>query len=249
MKNIVLLVLVFGSLFNLNAQNYKFGKVSKDEVESKVHPINIDANASVLFKKEEIYYIYDTNLGFVLYTDVHERIKIYNKDGFDWATKEIALYVSNNQEEEVVGVKGETYNIKNGELVSLKLDKDGVFEEKENKYRNKKKITMPGIREGSVIEYKYTIRSPFITSIDKIQLQYSIPIDKLEVNVIIPPFFIFKKHTNPQSQLDFKIQESKKRTYFTSSGVERNSGYIVRHSQNNSKIEYVHYRKRKYTGT
>jgi hypothetical protein len=238
MKNIVLLVLVFGSLFNLNAQNYKFGKVSKDEVESKVHPINIDANASVLFKKEEIYYIYDTNLGFVLYTDVHERIKIYNKDGFDWATKEIALYVSNNQEEEVVGVKGETYNIKNGELVSLKLDKDGVFEEKENKYRNKKKITMPGIREGSVIEYKYTIRSPFITSIDKIQLQYSIPIDKLEVNVIIPPFFIFKKHTNPQSQLDFKIQESKKRTYFTSSGVERNSGYIVRHSQNNSKIEY-----------
>ena len=177
MKNYCLLLLLFFCGVTINAQNFKFGKVSKEEVESKVHPINPDANAAVLFREEVIHYNYDANVGFVLYTDVHERIKIYNKDGFDWATKEVGLYVSNNQEEEVIGVKGETYNIENGKLVSLKLDKDGIFEEKENKFRNKKKITMPGIKEGSVIEYKYTITSPFISSIDKIQLQYSIPID------------------------------------------------------------------------
>ncbi len=238
MRNYFLLFFLLVFVATVNAQNFKFGKVSKEEVESKVHPINSDANAAVLFRKEEIYYNYDANLGFVLYTEVHERIKLYNKDGFDWATKEIGLYVSNNREEEVIRIKGETYNIENGKLVSQKLDTDGIFEEKENKYRNKKKITMPGVKEGSVIEYKYTITSPFISSIDKIQLQYSIPIEKLEVKVRIPEYFIFKKHTNPKSQLDLKIQETSKRISFTSSSIERDNGKTVSHSRVSSKIEY-----------
>tara|TARA_R100000935_G_scaffold19234_1_gene36909 strand:+ start:3927 stop:5009 length:1083 start_codon:yes stop_codon:yes gene_type:complete len=239
MKNLYLVFVVLLLGATMNAQNFKFGKVSKEEVESKAHPLNSDANVAVLYREVIIYYNYDKNLGFVLITEVHERIKIYNKDGFDWATKEIGLYVSNNREEEVIEIKGETYNIENGKLVSQKLEKDGIFDENENKYRNRKKITMPGIKEGSVIEYKYTITSPFLSSIDKIQLQYTIPIDNLEVTVKVPEYFIFKRHTNPKSQLNFKIEESTNRISHTNTTTQRSGFQVVQHSQETSKLEYV----------
>ncbi len=240
MKNFILLLFLF-CIATIKAQDYKYGKVSKAEVTESEHPINPEANAAILFKSSKTYYDYVSNKGFVLTTDVLERIKIYNKDGFDWATKEISLYTSGNDEEKVIGIKGETYNIENGKLVSLKLEKDGIFEEKENKYRNKKKITMPGIKEGSVIEYKYTITSPFVSSIDKIQLQYSIPLNKLEVTVKVPEYFIFKKHFNPKSTLQFLIKESSKNVTYNKSQIVRESdsrGWVTNSRSKNSKLVY-----------
>lgn len=223
---------------NINAQNYKFGKVSKEEVEAKVHPINPNANASVLFRQENIYYNFDDDNGFTLITEVHERIKIYNQEGFDWATKEIGLYISGYDDEKINGIRGETYYIENGKLVSQKLDKEGIFEEESNKFRKKTKLTMPAITEGCVIEYKYTKVSPFIYSIDKIPLQYTIPIDKIEVKVNIPEYFTFKKHSNPKSQLHFKVEESGKRKSYTRDNIVRSSGTVISHSRSKSKLEY-----------
>ena len=36
----------------MQAQNYKFGKVSKEEVEETEHPTNKDADAAILYKKQ-----------------------------------------------------------------------------------------------------------------------------------------------------------------------------------------------------
>lgn len=40
------------------AQNYKFGKVSKDEVAQQQHDKDPDANAAVLYKYQRTYYDY-----------------------------------------------------------------------------------------------------------------------------------------------------------------------------------------------
>jgi len=241
MKNCILLVFFILFITNINAQDYKYGKVSKKEVLESSHPTNPEADAAILFKSSKTYYDYVKNQGFILTTEVHERVKIYNKDGFDWATKEISLYTSGSDDEKVIGVKGETYNVEKGKLVSQKLSKDGIFTEKVNKYRNKEKITMPALKEGSVIEYKYTIISPFIFSIDKIQLQYSIPLDKLEVTVKLPEYFIFKKHFNPKSTLQFPIKESSKNVTQNNSEIVRESdsrGWVTNSRSNNSKFVY-----------
>ena len=74
------------------AQNYKFGKVSKSEVAQKQHDKDPDANAAILYKYQRTYYDYKQNTGFFVVTEYHERIKIYNKDGFDWATHHISAY-------------------------------------------------------------------------------------------------------------------------------------------------------------
>ena len=238
MKNCVLLILLIALVNNSYAQDYKYGKVSKKEVLELSHPTNPEANATILFKSSKTYYDYNKDRGFVLTTEVHERIKIYNKDGFDWATKEISLYKAGGDEEKVTGIKGETYNIEGGKLLSQKLSKDGIFDEEVNKYRNKEKITMPALREGSVIEYKYTIISPFIFSLDKMELQSTIPIKRLETQIIIPEYFIFENHFNTKSQLDFKILESQKNTSHTNTSLRREGWEVISHSRSTSKLEY-----------
>ncbi|RKS56140.1 uncharacterized protein DUF3857 [Gillisia mitskevichiae] len=238
MKNRILLILFVVIVNTIYAQDYKYGKVSKEEVLELSHPTNPEANAAFLFKSSNTYYDYKKDRGFVLTTDVHERIKIYNQDGFDWATKEISLYNSGSDKEEVVGIRGETYNIEEGELISQKLSKDGIFDVEVNKYRSKEKITMPALKEGSVIEYKYTIISPFIFTVDKMELQNTIPIKRLETQIIIPEYFIFQKHSNPKSPLTFKIQESQKNTSHTNTSIERKGWNVISHSRSTSKLEY-----------
>ncbi|GHA26723.1 hypothetical protein GCM10007103_05130 [Salinimicrobium marinum] len=214
MRTIYLCCVLLLTCTFLQAQNFKFGKVSEEEVLEKSHPKDPEANAAILFREHNTYYELNRMTGFVLVTKIHERVKIYNKDGFDYATKEVTYYKNGNDREKMSGAKGVTYNIVSGELVEEKLNKDGIFDEEVSDYQLKTKLTMPAVKEGSVIEYEYSIRSPFLTSIDIVPLQSMIPINKLEAQVTIPEFFNFKKHMNLKSGLYFPIEESRKSDVF-----------------------------------
>ena len=81
------------SLFtSLLAQDYDFGDVSEEELLEKEHPIYKDADAAILYRSYNTYFTYTTNEGFLVNTEVHERIKIYNPDGYKYATKSVSLY-------------------------------------------------------------------------------------------------------------------------------------------------------------
>jgi len=102
------LVLSILTIVQVNAQNFKFGKVSKAEIKEKEHPIYKDANAVVLYRSQKVYYDVNQQEGFRLISEVHERIKIYNKEGFDWATKEIKIFKGKTDEESLIQLKGYT---------------------------------------------------------------------------------------------------------------------------------------------
>lgn len=236
MKNFLTAFFLLAFVFT-NAQDFKFGKVSEEEVHETAHPVDKDANAAVLYRKVSTYYQYNSG-GFVLVTDVHERVKIYNKDGFDWATKELSHYQNGSDREKIAGLKGYTYNIVDGKLKDEKLKKDGIFEEEASKYQLKTRFTMPAVTEGSVIEYQYSLLSPFVTTIDDIVLQYTIPINKIEASVSIPEFLGFKKHFNTRSPIQFAIEESSKSFSTIKYDRVRNEGRVVSHSTETSQIEY-----------
>ena len=98
-KIALLFVLVFLATERINAQNVKFGKVSKEELEEKSYKEDPAANAVVLYKKRRTYYDYSSQMGWTLKTEVHERIKLYNKDGFENATKKIRIFTSGGKDE------------------------------------------------------------------------------------------------------------------------------------------------------
>lgn len=79
-------------------------------------------------------------------------------------------------------------------MKSIQLPKDGIFTQESTKYLSQSKITMPDVREGCIVEYKYTINSPFIYNIDEFRFQENIPVDKVNVVFKSPEYFQFKTH-------------------------------------------------------
>ena len=192
-KKIIVLFILIAQIATVSAQNYKFGKVSKEELEEKFHPIDSTADASYLYKYRRSYFNYSDTQGFQLITEIHQRIKIYTKEGFEYATKSINYYNPDSGERESVNsIKGYTFYLKNGKVEKEKLSKDGIFQEKINEYNSRKKITMSKITEGCVLELKYTIVSPYPTSIEDVEFQKSIPIKKLKSQIEFPEYYTFK---------------------------------------------------------
>lgn len=61
--------------------NYKFGKVSLYEVKNNIYAKDTTASAVILYKSRRTYFNHEHPAGYVIVTEIHERIKILNKDG------------------------------------------------------------------------------------------------------------------------------------------------------------------------
>ena len=204
-SNIFLILCVLFFANNSVAQNYKFGKVSKEELLQKEHPSDPNANAAVLYRETKTEFQYTQDAGWYMVTDYLERIKIYNKEGFDWANITIDLYRGEG-EDKLLGLRGSTYYMEDGKVKEVKLRNDGIIKEETTKFLSQTKLIMPDLREGCVIEYRYTINSPFIFSIDEFRFQEKIPVDKVEVLFKTPEYFVYKNHQ--RGWVPFKVNSS-----------------------------------------
>lgn len=191
-KKITLLLFVFIQTITFS-QDYKFGKVSKEELEEKFYPLDSTAEAAYLYNYRRSYFDFNqAKGGFNLITEVHQRIKIYNKEGFDYANKSIFYYnPDSGDSESVYSIDGNTFYLENGKVQKEKLSKDGIFKEKKDKYNTVIKLTLPKISEGCIVELKYTVSSPYATSIDDVRFQMAIPVKKMEAKLEIPEFYAF----------------------------------------------------------
>jgi hypothetical protein len=193
MKNLFLSILAFALLsFNANSQDFKFGKVSKEEVTNNVYEKDTSANAVILYKYRNTYFDHDHPDGYIVITEVHERIKILNKDGLDNATKKIRAYNYGKNHERISGIKGYTYNIENGKLKSEKLKKSGVFKEKLSDYWEETSFTMPNVKVGSVVEWTYRKTSP-LWDIDDLIIQEDIPTKHYYAKIEVLSYFHFNR--------------------------------------------------------
>ncbi|TDQ30657.1 DUF3857 domain-containing protein [Zeaxanthinibacter enoshimensis] len=174
------------------AQDIKFGKITSEELEEKIYPNDSTAPAAVLYRDLDVRYHYNEATGFQVITAVHERIKIYDQEGFDYATIAQRLYQGKSKEESLSKLKGYTYNLVNGEVEKTKLKGSDTFSRDVNKYYKEETFTMPQVKEGSVIEYQYNVISPYSYSLDDIVLQYDIPIREQHIKIAIPEYYSFK---------------------------------------------------------
>jgi len=181
----------------------KFGKVSKEELLAEYCPIDSNAHAYYLFDYGHSYFQYATSKvrdgessqgqkGFQLFFKHHFRIKILDSQGFDWADVAIPLYRDDN-EEKIGVIKATTYNLVDGKIEKVKLNRKDIYTEETNKYWIQKKFAMPAVKEGSVIEVEYTIISDYFFNLREWAFQSSIPILKSEYYVDIPEYYIYNQ--------------------------------------------------------
>lgn len=206
-----LIIFLSATMISINgfSQNYKFGKVSKEELEETKNALFPEANAAVLYREHNSYYEYRQGEGFTLYTKVFERVKIYNNEGFNWATHSFTYYNHGSDREKIENLKATTYNLDGGSISKDKMAKSAVFEERANSYYLRQKFTLPNIKPGSVVEYTYTVSSPF-KRIDDIDLQYTIPIMKEVVEVKVPEYYVYRNYGNPQASINFNYEKKLK---------------------------------------
>ncbi|MDR7372489.1 transglutaminase domain-containing protein [Flavobacterium aquidurense] len=234
----LLTVLFFFS--RTTAQEFKLGKVSIAELQEKAHPKDSSAVAAILYKKGKSKIEYNDNDGFFLLTEVETRIKIYKKGGYDWANQSIRYYnVSNDSKESVYISDAVTYNLVNGKIEKTKLKSDGEFNEQVNKFRSRKKITMPNVKEGSVLEYKYTIKTLNIGMMPDWKFQSSIPVNFSEYITYIPEYYTF--NAREKGYLFPKVSVVKNSKSVNISSKERTSGpgYVSSTSFSNDKFDYI----------
>ncbi|MFL9831359.1 DUF3857 domain-containing protein [Flavobacterium sp. ST-87] len=184
-------VFFFLIIFSSKGQDFRLGKVSVEELKEKKHPKDSSAVAAVLFEKAENRFVYSQDKGFEIELVVKTRIKIYKKEGYDWANKKVSYYLVNNLREKVSFSETVTYNLVDGKIEKTKLKSDGEFDEVINKYWGQKKITMPNVKEGSIIEYQYTLHSPNIGSPKDWHFQSDIPVNYSEYSNYVPEYFVF----------------------------------------------------------
>ncbi|MCT8338822.1 DUF3857 and transglutaminase domain-containing protein [Flavobacteriaceae bacterium TK19130] len=204
-KKITLLCILISTLSF--SQDYRFGKISEEELLETEHPKYPEADAAILYREIKSHFEFNEKLDFHIVTEVFERIKIYNKEGYDWATHVIELYQgSGAMDDDISGLKGYTYYLNNSKIKDFKLRKDGIFEEEITEFLERVTFTMPNVADGSVIEFKYTIRSPYIGDIEPLRLQENIPVNRVEVQFRTPEYFNYKMHQ--RGWLPFRVNES-----------------------------------------
>ncbi len=219
------------------SQEFKLGKVSVAELEQKVHPKDSAAPAAILYKKGVSRMEYDQNEGFCIITDVEARIKIYKKEGYEWANQNVWYYNYTNLKERVFFSDAITYNLVNGKIEKTKLKSDGSFDEVLTKFRGVKKITMPNVKEGSVIEYHYSIRCPSDGIIRDWDFQTSIPVNYCEFKVAYPEYYVFKPRQ--KGYIFPKITTTKNPKSITFTSKERGTGLVSKTEFYNDKLDYT----------
>jgi Domain of Unknown Function with PDB structure (DUF3857) len=198
MKKIILLLLVLSGAFHSTAQDFQLGKVKVEELKEKQHPRDTSAVAAVLFKKARTFFTYTQKAGFIANHEVKYRIKIYKKEGLKWATFAVPYYIGYEElsPDAVKFSEAVTYNLDEDKITKTKLNSDGNFVEKINKYWTKASITLPNVKVGSVIEFKYVHKSENIFKLPEMILQYNIPVNNFEYTTEIPDMYIYKSILN-----------------------------------------------------
>ncbi len=199
-------IILFTILLTVNAfsQKYELGEVTIEELKEKVHPKDSSAVAAVLFKKGQTRFNLDTEGNWTVETEIKYKIKIYKKEGLDYANKIVTYYVGGFRNETLNFKNEVTYNLVDGKVEKTKLKSDGEFKEDLTEDFKSKKITMPQVKEGSIVEYSYTLKSPYINTFNDWYFQGNIPYNHVEYDVYLPEYFKYRSVVTGYEKVNIK---------------------------------------------
>jgi hypothetical protein len=167
MKKLLIFFGFLGAVITAKAQTVKvqnpssipttqpYGKIDMTDLQLTSCDFEKEANAEVLFDKAII-----TPEKNALSMERHARIKIFNEIGKNYANARIE-YPSFNDQVVVADLIAETINLENGKIEFIPVDKKTIYKEKIDKVFSALVFAFPGVKAGSVIEYKYRVAFRF----------------------------------------------------------------------------------------
>ncbi|EDP95115.1 hypothetical protein KAOT1_06517 [Kordia algicida OT-1] len=183
----------------------KFNRVSQDELNMKVYAKDTTAHAVILEEYGENFFDVENDRIWLI-KHYYAKIKILDKQGLDAANIEIPVYKSEKSSEYIKNIKAVTHNP--GE--KNELAEDQVFTVDLNSFYAEKRFTFPNVKVGSVIEYQYTLQSPYIYNFEGWDFQSDIPKIYSEFNAKIPANYRYNRSLKGFQKLDVNEASVKK---------------------------------------
>ena len=214
-KNLLILQLFIlsSSLFCQEKSPYKIGSISQADYELTVYEKDSTANAVFIYEHGKTTF-HETDRRIVIRTKYYAKVKIFNKEGVKNATVRVPFYNNKQASEKVTKIRAITHN----GLKKTGLHQNNIFTEKISEHWSEVKFTMPNIKDNSIIEYEYTLESPFKFTFKGWEFQDDIPKIYSEFYALIPGNYVYNRRLVGYQDLLKNISEIKKRC-FSVSGV------------------------------
>lgn len=170
--------------FAQDVTGFAFGRVASSELALKSYAPDTTAAAFVMAEFGDAHVDYeDPNK--IIY-EYHIKIKILKQSEVGRADIEIPLFKSEGKEEIISRIYASSFNADGSRVIETKLEKQGIFTEKNKKSHNYVKFAIPNVRAGSIIEYQYKIETPFLFNFRNWEFQSDIPKVRSEYHTSIP---------------------------------------------------------------
>jgi len=179
----------------------------------KVYPKDTTAAAVVLYEDGYASYNYVQTIGFKVEQEIKQKIKILKQEGVDEATITIPYYSKNSLDREnITNLEAIAYNLENGKITKTKLEKQYIFDEEVSTIYRQLKFSIPNVKVGTVIEFKYRKSTSRIYELPDWQFQREIPVLNSNYEVKIPEYFTYNIDTKGYETL--KVVETEDNQIF-----------------------------------
>ena len=187
-------LLLFSSFYLSYSQTGRtdeFGKPTKEEFELKRYDAEPEAAGVILYESGNYYAIPIIKKTAVrLVKEVHRKIKVLDAKKFDFTTVEIPYYKGNEYYgEEIKDYKAVTHN---GEIKSF-VPNSSFYKTQKSGVGDVLKFTFPNVQNGSILEYSYTIISPYFYDLDGWEFQHELPTIYSKFQTNLPPHFRYNR--------------------------------------------------------
>lgn len=184
----LVLVLLFSFLPLRSQQKQAFGKLTLSEKTLKIYEKDPSAKAVVLYERGDNYFeVIDRRIWLV--KEYHVKIKILDEKGFKQGTIHIPLYKNGTSAEKIKKLRAVTHNGSN----QYNVLPSEIFAKDLSEYRSEQSFTFPKLKKGSILEYAYTVISPFFYNFEGWNFQSDIPKMYSEFNAKIPGNYIYNR--------------------------------------------------------
>jgi hypothetical protein len=152
-----------------------FGKVSPaDFVLPSTPIIDSNANAVILSDLGSVHFVGNKKGNFSDVFKKDTKVRIVNKKGFGVATITVDLRGQDENAEVISNVQASAFNLENGQVEETKLDPKEIYTTRIGKKGKEIKFSVPGVKEGAVIEYTYTVTSDHYYLLPSWQFQHEL---------------------------------------------------------------------------
>ncbi len=176
------------SFFGLAQMPDTFGRLSESEKKMERYEKDPEAHAVVLYERGDNYFkVIDNRI--LLVKEFHKKIKIIDEKAFKEGTIKIYLYHKGASTEKLANIKAVTHNGAN----QYNVLSQEIFNKDETERWRSKTFTFPKMEKGSILEYKYTITTPFDFNFEGWRFQSNIPKIYSEFNASIPGNYVYNR--------------------------------------------------------